>query len=115
MVFLTQPSIWAARMEPADQAILLACGLGPNNVWCDDQRYYTPRALADGLDRFNKATLEVCRARGLFCIDLAARIPKSRENFFDDMHFNEAGGRLVGRVVAEALAAPYPAASPVVK
>lgn len=115
IVFITQPAIWASRMSPADHAVLLAGGLGPNNVWCDEQRYYTPRALADGLDRYNKVTLEVCRANNLDCIDLAARVPKTRENFFDDMHFNEMGARLVARVVTDALATYYPAAASTVK
>lgn len=115
IVFITQPAIWASRMSPADQAVLLAGGLGPNNVWCDEQRYYTPRALADGLDQYNKVTLEVCRANNLDCIDLAARVPKTRENFFDDMHFNEMGARLVARVVADALATYYPATVSTVK
>jgi lysophospholipase L1-like esterase len=115
IVFLTQPALWAARMDPPDEAILLAGGLGPNNVWCDEKRYYTPRALAEGLDRFNQVTLDVCRARALFCVDLAQRIPKTRENFYDDMHFNEAGARLVARTVAQALAARYPAGAATLK
>jgi len=109
MVFLTQPAIWAADMALEDAALLLAGGLGPNNVWCDEQRYYTPRALAEGLDRFNQVTLAVCRDRGLFCVDLAALVPKKRENFYDDMHFNEAGARLVARILANAIAERFPA------
>jgi lysophospholipase L1-like esterase len=105
MMFLTQPTIYAPVMDPADVAVLIAGGLGPNTDWCKRQEYFTPRALAEGVDRFNAVTLEVCRERGLPCVDLAAAVAKSRVNFYDDMHFNEAGARRVAEVVAPAVRA----------
>lgn len=103
MIFLTQPTMWADPMDPADAAVLLAGGVGPNNVWCDEQRYFSPRALAEGMAAFNEVLLEVCRDRRLFCIDLAAEVPKRRTYFYDDMHFNEAGAALVSDVVSRHL------------
>lgn len=112
IVFLTQPAMWQATMDPADAALLLAGGVGPNGVWCSEQRYYAPSVLAEGLERYNRVTLEVCRERGLFCIDLAKLVPKSRATFYDDMHYNEQGARAVARAVADALAAHFPQGIP---
>jgi lysophospholipase L1-like esterase len=108
MVFLTQPAMWSDRMDPQDAALLYAAGVGPNNVWCKDLRYYAPEAMAEGLARFNAVMLDVCRERALFCIDLAARVPRSRQIFWDDMHLNEAGAREVSRIVAAEIAALGP-------
>lgn len=108
MVFLTQPAMWSDHMAPEDAALLYAAGVGPNNVWCDDQRYFAPEAMAEGLQRFNRVMLDVCRDRGLFCIDLAQRIARNRTNFWDDMHLNEEGANEVSRVVAAEIAANWP-------
>lgn len=104
-VFLTQPTIWSDQMRPEDKALLLAAGLGPNNVWCEDQRYFSAEAMANGMAAFNEVLRDVCRERGLICVDLAARVAKSGDNFFDDMHFNEQGADLVATIVAEEIAA----------
>lgn len=107
MVFLTQTSIWSKNMGPAESALLLAGGVGPNNVWCRDQRYFSPTVLTEGLNKFNEVLLSVCQERQLFCIDLASKVAKSHENFYDDMHFSEAGARAAARVVADEIAAHF--------
>src|SRR5262245_46037837 len=43
MLFLTQPTLWAETMAPAERARLLAGGLGPIKTWCEHRRYYSPR------------------------------------------------------------------------
>jgi lysophospholipase L1-like esterase len=101
LMFLTQPTLWAEEMGPAEQARLLAGGLGPIKTWCTRQRYYSPRALAAGMRAFNDVLRDVCRAPGMICRDLAAAVPRRAEYFYDDMHLSEAGARFVAeRVVA---------------
>jgi lysophospholipase L1-like esterase len=102
-IFLTQPTIWSDHMAPAEVDRLLAGGIGPNGDWCKEHRYYSPRALADGMARFNRVLLDVCSARHLFCIDVAAKMPKKAEYFQDDMHFTDAGADFISSIVARGI------------
>jgi lysophospholipase L1-like esterase len=100
LLFLTQPTLWAPDMGPAETARLLAGGLGPIKTWCAHQRYYSPGALADGMRAFNDVLRDVCRAPGILCRDLAEALPPRAEYFYDDMHLSEAGARRVAELVA---------------
>lgn len=99
MVFVTQPILWRADIGEAERRLLLAGGVGSNGEWCTRKQYYSVRALAEGLEAFNDITRDVCRARGLFCIDLARLLPAKAEYYYDDMHFNEAGAEKVGEII----------------
>jgi lysophospholipase L1-like esterase len=99
VLFLSQPTIWAREMGPAETARLLAGGLGPIRTWCTQQRYFSPGALADGMRAFNDVLRDVCRAPGMTCRDLAAALPPRAEYFYDDMHLSEAGARRVAELV----------------
>jgi len=99
MLFLTQPTLWAENMGPAERARLLAGGLGPIKTWCAHQRYFSPRALAEGMRAFNDVLRDVCRTPGMLCRDLAAALPPRAEYFYDDMHLSEAGARRVAELV----------------
>ena len=112
MLLLTQPTLWAPEMGPAEQARLLAGGLGPITTWCERQRYYAPAALARGMRAFNDALREVCRAPGALCRDLAAAVPRRADYFYDDMHLSEAGARLVAAQVVAWLVELDPGAVP---
>lgn len=102
VVFVTQPSLWRADLPGNLQALLWLGGIGdfqlrPGGV------YYAPGALAGGLDQFNETLLQTCREAGAVCIDLAPHVPRDTSAFYDDLHFNEAGARLVAARLAEAL------------
>ena len=99
LLFLTQPTLWTGEMGPAERARLLAGGLGPIKTWCTHQRYFSPRALADGMRAFNDVLRDVCRAPGMTCRDLAAALPPRAEYFYDDMHLSEAGAQRVAELV----------------
>jgi lysophospholipase L1-like esterase len=99
LLLLTQPTLWAAEMGPTERARLLAGGLGPIKTWCTHQRYYSPRALAEGMRAFNDVLRGVCRLPDVSCRDLAASVPSRAEYFYDDMHLSEAGARLVAQLV----------------
>ena len=99
MIFLTQPTLWKAHMTAENEALLTAGGVGSRDEWCTKEIYYSPAALARGMKMFNDVLRDVCDRRKIFCIDLAADVPKDRRYFFDDMHYSEAGARLVSDVV----------------
>ena len=52
---------------------------------------------------FNAVTLKVCGRRGLTCIDLAGRMPKTLRYFYDGIHYTEAGNRFIARTIAGAI------------
>ena len=100
MIFVTQPTLWREHMAPEDEALLQAGGVGSHDEWCIKKLYYSPAALARGMKMYNDVLRDVCDKRKNFCIDLAARVPKTRRYFFDDMHYSDAGARLVSDIVA---------------
>lgn len=101
VLLLTQPTLWAVEMGPAERGRLLAAGVGPIKTWCAHQRYYSPRALAEGMHAFNNVLRDVCRLPDVACRDLAAAVPARAEYFYDDMHLSEAGARLVAGLVTD--------------
>lgn len=96
LLFLTQPSIWRPDLPP-ELDRLLWLGHGEGGV------FYSNRALAEGLDRYNSVMLAVCLEREVGCLDLAALLPKDDSVFYDDVHFNEQGADRVATAVAQRL------------
>ncbi len=87
VVILAGSEIFLTYLEPAPQ-------------W-----YFSATVMPKGMAALNAVLLDVCKARDLFCIDLASRVSKSDANFFDDMHFNENGIDSVAAIVAYEIAA----------
>jgi lysophospholipase L1-like esterase len=59
--------------------------------------------LARALNLFNKKLLQVCRATDSECVDLAAAMNGDERYFYDDVHFNEPGARVVAALLADYL------------
>jgi hypothetical protein len=99
LVFVTQPSAWRADMSPAEQGELwlgfhaAARAPGPS--------YFTTRVLGHAMARYNETLLDVCRERGLDCVDAARLLPHDTTAMYDDVHFNEQGSRMLARVLVE--------------
>jgi len=95
IIFVTQPFMWKPGMTTEERKLLW---MG----WIESLkagRYYSADALAEGMDRYNRVLMEVCRERGVECIDLAGRLPKDTTIFFDDVHFNENGSLRTADVI----------------
>jgi hypothetical protein len=104
IIFVTQPFLWKPGMTPEEQNLLW---MG----WIESlksRRYYSAEALSNGMDRYNRVLMEVCRERGVECIDLAGRLPKDTTIFFDDVHFNENGSLRAAEVIYGYLKATKP-------
>jgi GDSL-like Lipase/Acylhydrolase family len=104
ILFVTQPYLWKSRMTTEEEKLLW---IG----WIESlkaRRYYSARALAEGMDRYNRVLMAVCRERGLECIDLAGRLPKDTTIFVDDVHFNENGSLRAAEVIYGYLKAAKP-------
>lgn len=109
-VLVTPPAIWRADLPPDLGALLWMGGVGDFQRAEGGADFYTPGALATGLARYAETLLGVCAERGLACVDLARDFPADTSAFYDDVHFNEAGARLVAERLAAELGARLVAA-----
>lgn len=99
LVLATQPYLWRHDLNEREQALLWLGGVGRYQEE-PGHEYYSIDALADGMDRYNRQLLALCRAEGLECIDLEKEMPKETTMFFDDVHFTEEGSRHVAQVIS---------------
>lgn len=103
LMFLTQPTLWRADLPPEAEKLLWLGGVGMFQEQ-PGATYFTPAALAQAMAKWNQVTLEVCKARALDCLDLAERVPRTTEYFYDDCHYTDAGQDVIGREVGAWLA-----------
>ena len=95
IIFMTQPTIWRPDLLPAERSLLwMGWKKHLNSGY-----YYSVEALAEGMKQYNDALLEICEQRKLECIDLADKLPKNTNVFYDDLHLNEAGSARVAEIV----------------
>lgn len=101
-LLLTQPALWRTDNTPEEEALFWMGGVGPYQKR-PGQPYYDSAVLARGMEAYNRVTMEVATALDVDALDLAARIPRTRACFYDDVHFTEEGARRVAEALAEAL------------
>jgi lysophospholipase L1-like esterase len=102
LVLMTQPTMWRADLPKAAMDLLWLGGVGSFQEQ-PGKAYYSVPVLAETMRRYNDVLLDVCRERGLPCLDLATKIPRDPSMFYDDCHFTEAGSRAVATVVGRHL------------
>jgi len=107
LLFLTQPFMWHKDMSEDELKLLQSGGKGDfRGKWLDE--YYTPEALARGLDLYNKKLIEICKKEHIEYIDLATKLPKDISAFYDDVHYNENGSRIIAEIIYNYLKRKYP-------
>ena len=47
--------------------------------------------------------MNVCRGRGIECLDTASRIPRTTQVFYGDAHFTEYGSMMLAGILADHL------------
>jgi len=106
-VFLTQPSMWRTDLPPAEQGLLWFGAVGRQG---HPRGYASVADLKRAMDAYNTTLLSVCRQEHLECYDLASFIPKDTSAFYDDVHFNTGGARIVAQFLAARLlsSSPFP-------
>lgn len=99
LVLVTQPTIWKKDLPPDLRALLWfgESGVSKNGML---PAYYSVEALADGMQVYNDAMLEVCTSTATECVDLASMVQKDTTTFFDDCHFNYSGSEKVAEILA---------------
>ena len=103
-IFLTQPFLWSDGAPDEHEALFWMGGVGDYQS-APGASYYTSSVLAAGMAHYNTELAAVCVELGVDCLDLAAVVPQDTSAFYDDVHFNEGGARLVATHLANALAA----------
>ncbi len=100
--FLSQPFVWSPHMSHQTQEQLTAGFIGGDNL-SPQTRWYTPRALEEGLTAYNDTLRETCKTAALNCIDVARKLPRQAKYFYDDFHFSNLGASTVAKFVAEGM------------
>jgi len=102
LLLVTQTSQWKAEMSEEAQALLWLGHVEPRGK-VPPKTYYSPVALAAGLDAFNQALIKFAAEEGFEIVDIEPTMAGHSEFFYDDVHFNERGAAEVARCVAEPL------------
>ena len=100
VVLITQPSMWRSDL-PIELEHMLWLGRVGIRREKSGNEYYTAGALAKAMDMYNQQLLRVCGQQSVQCIDIAPRIAKDAQMFYDDVHFNEQGSREIAKLLAE--------------
>lgn len=101
IVLITQPTLWGPNLTN-DEKKLLWSGYSNENQNTATE-YYSIETLSEGIQRYNEKLLSICKELNVPCLDLASKVPKSREFFYDDCHLNEKGSLLVAEIVFDFL------------
>ncbi len=86
-VFMTQPTLYKKELSPELDSLLWLTTL-------------EPAAMAQLMDTYNETLREVCKEKGVPCINLAAILPKDTTALYDDCHFNVTGCEKVATILA---------------
>ena len=96
LVFATHPSTWNSKIDPGARDF--------HWLRVYDGVTYREDVMDAALERMNDVMRAVAAGDSLPLCDLARAIPKSREYFYDDCHFNRLGARTAGGELAKVLA-----------
>lgn len=102
IIFVSQPALWKEDILPKEKEHLWMGGIGQFKT-VPGQPYYTPGALAKGLETYNALLTSFCRWKGVEYIDLAAGFPSDTDLFYDDCHFTVKGSDDIARVISDYL------------
>lgn len=106
LVFMTQQTTWNSTTDSATGAW--------QYMRYRNGKTYSETSMDSAMERFNDVMRAVAVESEVPLYDLACRIPKSLDYFYDDCHFNTQGSRTTGRELAHFLVAEglVPLASP---
>lgn len=102
IVFITQPSMWRQNLPKSLSHLLWLGGIGDYQNESGNT-YYSVEALASAMEMYNQMLLSLCNSRKIYCLDLAPLTPKDSSAFYDDVHFNEQGARIVAEELTQFL------------
>jgi hypothetical protein len=107
LLLVTQPTLWSEELTAAERKLLWAGG-PPFFSLRDGASYFSAEALASAMKSFNDTLLKVCLDRNAECLDAAARMEPTTDNFYDDAHFTEQGSAILAGLISDYLLARSP-------
>jgi lysophospholipase L1-like esterase len=99
VLFATQPMLWKESPTPEEEAV----------DWMGTMRHdgqtfrLTSGMSAHLLETLNRRLIDTCERHGIEYMDLSSVVPRSLDAFYDCLHYNENGARLVAAAIGEAL------------
>jgi lysophospholipase L1-like esterase len=93
-VFITQPMIYGAVIDPVTGADLGRVDIGGING----------KTAWEILQLYNTVLKKVAQQNDVLLIDLADALPKSSRDFYDTFHYTNEGSQLVAQIIFERLA-----------
>lgn len=107
LALLTQGTLYRPDLPAEDEALLW---FGSVDIGffapTPPRRYYTVAVMAELMRAYNQRILQVCTREGITCVDVDGFLPKSRATYYDDVHMNRQGSRVLGMRLAELLSKP---------
>ena len=97
-IFLTQPTAYDARIEPALRRRLWMTPPGVNFT-------LSLAEMAQFALAYNRALLDAVRAQGGEACDIAPALPPTTQYFYDDCHYNENGARAMAKAIQACIVA----------
>jgi lysophospholipase L1-like esterase len=97
-IFLTQPTAYDARIEPALQQRLWMTPPGVNFT-------LSLAEMAQFALAYNRALLDAVRAQGGEACDIVPALPPTTQYFYDDCHYNENGARAMAKAIQACIVA----------
>lgn len=97
LIFMTQPELLQPNMSQEMIDHIWSGWIGDPSL----NIYWSPEVAAKVLSAHNELLLKIGRDEGIECIDLASRVPKSLDIFFDQCHFTDYGCNVVADFVVE--------------
>ena len=104
-LFLAQPNLWRPDLAPGERQLIRG---GPVGRWWKRRGYASIEDLTRAMGAYNRVLLDVCEENHLECYDLASVIPQNSSVFYDDVHYNENGARVVANRLADYVLAREP-------
>jgi len=120
VVLVTQPSLYRRQMTAAElEALWFGRVFCATRIGYARYEYASPQSLEGAMEAFNGAIREIAASESVGLADADARVPKTLDNFVDDVHYTPAGAALVAQTVAQTIqeqvgAIRPPAMSPVI-
>jgi lysophospholipase L1-like esterase len=99
LVLVTQPLMYRAGQSAKEEAVYGAYGKVEGYTSKGESRYYSSGSLDRMIRMYDAVMLQVCKARGLACIDAAAEMPPSAELYYDGLHLTDQGAARFAAIV----------------
>jgi lysophospholipase L1-like esterase len=93
LILMTQATTWNSKISTETKKYQW-------NTFAGNFRY-EDSIMEKGLNKLNETMREVAAQKNIHIIDLASRVPKSNEYFYDDCHFNIKGVDFTSSIMAD--------------